>query len=223
MKTLTDLPQKTERTVEDVVRDLEYGIHFGALKPRERLIEDDLIRRFEVKRHIIRTALAELERIGIVVRVPNRGATVRDFDAREVEEIAEIRAVLHTLAVERMELPAASGLVEMLEIAQRDHDEAVTKREPRAIDKANEHFHNLLFGACGSGQLAEAIERYAFLSRAMRLYPLTEPTLLETLRSEHWAMIDAVRRADRNALKRLVVEHIQHSKKIYLDVRGRSG
>ncbi|MEZ0214460.1 MAG: GntR family transcriptional regulator [Xanthobacteraceae bacterium] len=219
MKTKADPHRKPERSVDEVVRDLEFDIHFGALKPRERLVEDDLMRRFDVKRHVIRNALAELERIGIVVKVPNRGAMVRDFDAREVEEISEIRAVLQSRAAERMELPAAAQLIDALEAAQREHDEAVRLREPRAIDKANEHFHDLLFGACGNAHLAEAIQRYAFLSRAMRLYPLVEVSLLETLRSEHWAMIEALRRGDRPTLKRLVVDHIQHSKKIYLDVR----
>jgi DNA-binding GntR family transcriptional regulator len=44
--------------------------------------------------------------------------------------------------------------------------------------------------------------------------------VLERLRSEHWAMIEAMRAGDRKALTRLVVDHIQHSKNIYLQVRG---
>ena len=214
-----DRVRAAELAAEDVTRSLEFDILFGVLRPRERLVEDALIRRFGTKRHVVRQALAELERMGIVVRVPNRGAMVRDFTAQEVEEIAEIRETLQRRAAERMTLPAAPALIATLEAAQQRHDRAVASRDPRAIDEANEAFHDAFFEACGNRHLSEAVARYAYLSRAMRLYPMVDPPLLETLRGEHWAMIEALRSGDREALTALVVDHIQHSKKIYLEVR----
>jgi DNA-binding GntR family transcriptional regulator len=47
-----------------------------------------------------------------------------------------------------------------------------------------------------------------------------DPSLLETLRQEHWAMIDALKSGNRRDLTGLVVGHIQHSKRIYLQARG---
>lgn len=208
---------------EEVQRSLEFDILFGGLRPRERLVEDQLIERFGAKRHVVRQALTELERVGIVVRVPNRGATVRDFTAREVEEIAEIRETLQRQAARRIPLPADAAVLAKLEAAQRRHDAAVASRDPRAIDEANEAFHSIFFEACGNRHMSEAIAHYAYLSRAMRLYPMVDPELLETLRGEHWAMIEALRAGDRKALARLVVEHIQHSKRIYLEVRRSLG
>jgi len=208
-----------EISPEELVRSLEFDILFGKLRPRERLVEDALIHRFKAKRHAVRQALADLERMGIVVREPNRGATVRDFTAAEVEEIAELREVLQRRAAERIKLPADPKLIAALEAAQRRHDKAVKSRDPRAIDDANEAFHSMFFDACGNRHLSEAITRYAYLSRAMRLYPMVEPELLETLRQEHWSMINALRDGKRKALEALVVDHIQHSKKIYLAVR----
>jgi DNA-binding GntR family transcriptional regulator len=105
-------------------------------------------------------------------------------------------------------------------MTQRRHDAAVAARNPRAIDEANEAFHAQLFGACGNKLLADAISHYAYLSRAMRLYPMVDPGLLETLRLEHWAMIEALKTGNRRELTTLVVGHIQHSKKIYLEARG---
>ena len=177
------------------------------------------MQRFGAKRHVVRQALTELERMGIVVRVPRRGATVRDFNAQEVEEIAELRETLQRQAANRMPLPADRIHIAKLEAAQRRHDDAVASRDPRAIDEANETFHAIFFEACGNRHLSDAIAHYAYLSRAMRLYPMVDPELLETLRGEHWAMIEALRTADRKALARLVVGHIQHSKRIYLQVR----
>lgn len=203
-----------------IARQLEFDILFGALRPRERLVEDVLMQRFGATRHAVRQALVELERMEIVTRAPNRGAAVRDFDAQEVEEITELRETLHRRAVQRMRLPAGAKLIGQLKAIQRRHDKAVAARDPRAIDDANEAFHEALFGACDNRLLAKAIGHYAYLSRAMRLYPLVDPLLLQTLRSEHWAMIEAIEAGNRPLLSRLVVDHIQHSKQLYLQVRA---
>ena len=205
--------------VGDLVSALEFDILFGRLKPRERLVEDVLMQRFGAKRHAVRQALAELEHIGIVTREPNRGAAVRDFSAREVEEICELREILQRRAAQRMPLPAEPALIARLTEIQARHDKAVARRDPRAIDRANEEFHHAFFAACGSAHLAAAIEHYAYLTRAMRLYPLVTRELLERLRNEHWRMIEALKAADRKALMTLVVDHIQPSKRMYLEVR----
>ena len=49
---------------------------------------------------------------------------------------------------------------------------------------------------------------------------MVDSEMLAQLRQEHWAMIDASKRGDRKALMKLVVDHIQHSKRMYLLLRG---
>ena len=63
----------------EVVRALEEDIIFGRLRAGRRLVEDTLMARFRATRHFIRQALVELERLGIVVREQNKGATVRSL------------------------------------------------------------------------------------------------------------------------------------------------
>ncbi|MEZ5843646.1 MAG: GntR family transcriptional regulator [Hyphomicrobiaceae bacterium] len=212
--------EATTNSTDAIVQALEFDILFGVLHPRERLVEDALMRRFEAKRHVVREALARLDRMGIVVRTPHRGAAVRDFTVDEVEEIAEVRATLHQAAVKRMDLPGGAKFVATLERLQRRHDKAVAHQDPRAIDIANEAFHDAFFAACGNRVLASAIRHYWYLSRATRLYPLMDASMLETLRAEHWSMIEAIASGDRRALGRLVVDHIQHSKRMYLKARS---
>jgi DNA-binding GntR family transcriptional regulator len=204
---------------DEVVRVLEFDILFGRLKPRERLVEDALMARFGAKRHAIRRALDELVRIGIVVRAPNRGATVRDFSAQEVEEIYELRELLQGRAAERMPLPARPEHLEALEGLQRRHDAAVGANDLRVVDQVNDEFHRVLFSTCGNAHLIRAIAHYAHLSRAMRVYPMSDPATLAKLRDEHWGMIEALRCGDRSTLLDLVARHIQPSKAAYLAVR----
>src|SRR5690606_4222357 len=80
------------------VRVLEEDIVLGSLHPRERLIEDDLIRRFGFKRHVAREVLAELARRGLVERRKNVGCEVRAFSPQEVAELYQLRELLEAEA-----------------------------------------------------------------------------------------------------------------------------
>jgi len=220
--TMASAPRLSERDSDagDVLRDLESDIVFGRFLPRERLVEDQLMARYGTKRYAVRQALERLEKVGIVTRTPNRGAAVRDFTTREVEEICDLRALLQSSAVDRMAMPVAPALTSDLREIQARHDHAVSKRDLRAIDQVNDAFHRRFFEDCGNMQLADAIARYANMTRAMRLYPLADPAMLEGLRQEHWAMIRALESGDRPTLRRLVVDHLQPSKRLYLTVRA---
>ena len=59
----------------------------GRLRPRERLVEDELMARFGAKRHAVRAALAALDRAGLVTLRRHRGAAVREYGAEEIEEL----------------------------------------------------------------------------------------------------------------------------------------
>jgi DNA-binding GntR family transcriptional regulator len=81
-----------------IVNQLEEDIVFGRLHPCQRVIEDDLITRFAAKRHVVRQALADLERMGLIERIPNRGALVRAYGPDEVKQLYVVRDLLETQA-----------------------------------------------------------------------------------------------------------------------------
>jgi len=206
--------------VERVAEALELDIIFGRLKPRQRLVEDDLMAQFDTKRHVVRSALQELEKLGIVVRLKNRGAMVRDFEPVEVEHLYDLRATLQQRAAEILPLPAPAELVAALERLHARHSAAVERGDVRSAFEANNAFHDALFDACGNSYLADAIRHYAWLAHAIRSYRMAYPELLEQARREHGEMIDAIRRCDRTSLVRLCVEHINPSKDAYLQSQG---
>ena len=98
----------------DIVRDLGEDIVFGVFHPKERLTEEDLIARFGLKRHVVREALTQLDLMGLVVRVPNRGAYVRELTPKEVIEIYEVREILEVAAALRTPLPAPKEVIAVL-------------------------------------------------------------------------------------------------------------
>src|SRR3954471_21159970 len=140
-------------TLADIVQRLEEEIALGLLSPRERLVEDDLLARFNVKRHVVRQVLAELELMGMVTRRPNRGATVRDFTTVEVEQIYFVRELLERTAVEVMPLPVAPEVARTLQDIHARHCAAVRAGRLRDVFRLNLQFHQTFFDACGNGPL----------------------------------------------------------------------
>ena len=206
---------------DSIVRSIEEDIALGRLRPRERLVEEELAQRFSAKRHVVRRAVAELETLGIVARQRNKGAAVRDYSAEEVEHIYCIRELLETKAAELIPLPAPAGLVAELKAIHRRHSAAARSGDLRTVFRENIQFHKTFFAACGNPHLVEAIEQFAFKAHAIRSIAIADPSLLVQVREEHALMIRAMEAQDRRQLVRLVAAHIQPAKKAYLDMQRR--
>jgi DNA-binding GntR family transcriptional regulator len=205
------------RHLERIVAALEEDIVFGHLHPRERLIEADIAARFGVNRHVVRQALAVLDSMGLVERLRNRGAMVRDFRPEDAEKIYLVRERLEIACAEILPLPARPEIVERLAALQRRHDEGSTGRDLRRVFRINVEFHRLLYGTCENAYLVEAIEHHAQRAHAIRSYSMTRPDYLEEVRREHWAMIDALREGDRPALIELCRRHLERARIDYVE------
>src|SRR5579863_9537305 len=111
--------------LKNVVSSLENDIVLGRLHPRERLIEDELMRRFGAKRHVVRRGLADLEQMGIVERVPNRGAMVRAYLEDEIQQLYVLRNLLEGHAARLIPMPLGETDLDDLKKVQATHDAAV--------------------------------------------------------------------------------------------------
>jgi DNA-binding GntR family transcriptional regulator len=201
--------------VDAVIAAIETDVIRGRILPRMRLIEDHLMEDYGAKRHVVRAALEELERLGVVVKPRHRGAEIRRFDSDELRQLYAMRAVLHRAAVSMMPLPPRAGAVEALEAARVEHETASVARDLIAIHRSNMAFHRHLYGLCENLYLAESIRLHDWLSFPARAYGVADPEALRIACEEHRAMVEAVRRADRSALDRLSVQHMENARRIY--------
>lgn len=200
-----------------IVAKLEEDIVFGRLQPRERLIEEELATRFDAKRHVVRSAIVELQRLGLVERVANRGAVVRLYAAGEVEEINEVRELLETYAASLIPLPLAADAVRELEDIQQRHAKAVDEQDRKGVFRLNLDFHRTLFAHCGNGTLFDEINSLAQKSHAYRSILTTDTVYLRWAANAHGEMVEALRVGDREALVRLCREHLAPAKDRYIE------
>lgn len=199
-----------------LLEQLEEEIVLGLRFPRERLVEDELMRAFSAKRHVVRSALQELESRGLVERKPNVGAFVKAYTAKEVRDLYAVRELLEVHCARLIPVPVDGERLEELVEIQRRHDAGVDAGQLRDVTKANTAFHRTLFGLSDNTVLVEAIQRHAQMAHAIRSVTVTSPEYLSRSRNEHWAMIDALRSGDSETLADLCREHLLPSRDAYL-------
>src|ERR1700689_4342469 len=105
MRTSTNHSAKPERGVSASKRGeehLRHAINAGKLRPRQRIIEEDLAKELKVSRGPVREALLRLERDGLVVTTSRRGTFIRDISLAEIDVIFRMRAKLEGLCVRYM-------------------------------------------------------------------------------------------------------------------------
>lgn len=202
--------------LDQMVHDLELEIVLGRMRPRERLIEDEMMVRFGTKRHVVRSALIELERRGLVERRQNVGARVREYTRKEIEALYDLRMELHRLAVARMVLPFTAEILGELEAVADAHETAIARSELTTVLKWNGIFHDVLFEQCGNPFLVQTVRQMGSATHAIRGYRIADPDLLQKAAQEHRAMIDAARRGDRERLSLLCIDHILPSLNRYM-------
>lgn len=206
----------TADSVSDgIARSLEEDIIFGRLKPGEKLPEEELSERFAASRHQVREALANLQLVGIVVKERNKGVSVRRFSTEEVLQMYEVREILQRQAALMIPLPVPSRVIDRLNLIHAEYENAISRRDYRAIHETNDRFHMEFFRLCGNDFLWQSIKQYMDLSYTIRAnaFNLEHQRLAH---QEHAVMISLLSSRDSWALAQLCVDHIQYSKQQYL-------
>jgi DNA-binding GntR family transcriptional regulator len=201
---------------DKIATSLEEDIVLGRRHPRERLVEQDLCDRFNTHRGDVRLALFELEKKGIVQRIRNRGAIVRDLTPKEVTKIYAVREELEAMAARILPFPVAAVDLARLEALQKKHSAAVDAGDMLGVFYANLHFHQALFGLCDNACLIEAIELLAQKVYGIRSYANASPQVLERARRDHLDMIKALRASRRDELIALTRRHLKPQPEAYI-------
>jgi DNA-binding GntR family transcriptional regulator len=138
MRTSKTRPTKPERGIsasKRVESHLRHAIHAGKLRPRQRIIEEDLADELQVSRGPVREALLRLERDGLVVTTSRRGTFIRDISLAEIGVIFRMRAKLEGLCVRYMRENSSTDSTALL-------SRPLTKLKKAAAKNSEEQFFN---------------------------------------------------------------------------------
>ena len=200
---------------------LENGILTGELKPRERLVENDLAARLGMSRTPVREALRRLEERGLVRILPHRGAVVSDISHCEVENIYAVRIYLEALASRlACERIGPEGILRVAEMEAAYEAEAA-RNEIRSLMRANDRFHDAIYMAAENPCLFDLIQQLRRQVHAVRFYAWAQPERIARSLAEHQEMLQALRLRDAVRLTDLTRDHLRVAKESYLTYLGK--
>lgn len=219
MKSLVHLkPAKKVGLGVEVADRLRDAILQGDFAPGERLREPEIAKSLEVSRAPIREAFSILEREGLILIRPHRGAHVARLSQRDVIEVYSIRLALERLAVEfavcmatEQDFETMAAIVEQME---RGLANGVSIRDATNLDI---QFHDALYRASGNHRLAEMWDNikslvYIFLFSAN----LANRDLRGTVET-HRSVLDALRTRDPQVAIRAMEQQFRKS---YIHITG---
>lgn len=213
--------------IDHVIAELRRSIQTGKAAPGERLVELELAAQLAVSRTPIRIALGELEKEGLLERLPTRGFRVRQFTVDEVANAVDVRGVLEGMAARQT---AERGLTQEtraeLQACIDEGRELLDKaaRARHVIDAArwvpmNARFHGALVTACGNSTLASALAHVSKTPMAGAgalslngLLPLLEYSFIQRAQGDHEDVLAALSAGQGARAESLMREHAHRSR-----------
>jgi DNA-binding GntR family transcriptional regulator len=200
--------------VERATRQLREQINTGRMPAGQRLVEANLMAELEISRGALRQVLALLAGEGLIELIPHKGARVRVFSNRDLQEIADARMALEGMAARLAAIRARSepGVAARLRELTESMSEAIAARQLRTYINLNGAFHDALVDGAGNPQLAVMIN--ALRVQAFRRLFATIVDLEDAVRSneDHRALAEAIARVDEDAAEALMRDHINRSR-----------
>ncbi len=207
------MPDKTtpKRASSDPTPRIRQAILEGQFSPNERLVEEDLGRRFGSTRASIRQALAVLEQQGLVVRERNRGARVRLISASEAVEIMEIRSLIEALmarhAARRITTKDAKRLRAMIA-----HMETLSaKLDLVGYSLANLDFHAEIARLARHPSAERILNGLRSQTVAFQFRPILEPGRVAGIDAEHRVLVAALAAGDEAGAESAMRVHIDNA------------
>ena len=187
------------------VRDAIQGLILaGGLRPGQRLIQQELARRFGVAQSVVRESLLELQFSGLVEAVDNLGMFVSSFAPQTLIQAYEIREMFEGLAARLCcQHASRADLQELTELAQRVH-QLGREGDLGAMSAMDRQFHCRSILASQNQLLARLTEGY----RVLGMFVSAERDI-EVVRAEHLEIVGAIETNQPDRAEQLARGHVR--------------
>lgn len=203
-------------SIDKIVEILEKEIIHYHLKPQERLIENELSKRFGVSRTPIREAMRILESSGYVVFTPYKGWKVKEVSVNETQEAYVIRAHLASMATESACHNFREADLILLEKIVEDMGLAVRSADVAEYFTLNIKFHDIIETAGGNGTLSRIMQSLDKMTYRYRFLSLSLPGRLTQSLEEHAKIMEALKKKDHEAAAQIAKQSALNSGKLLM-------
>lgn len=203
------------KELSTVVADrLAEMIQSGVMKPRDRLVQNDLAEQFGVSRVAVRDALHKLVQRKLAIKIPRKGIIVRPVSCKMIRDIIAVRRVLEIMAAKAACSNMTDEELEHLNSMIREQELLMQRREVAQLIKKDWEFHIYIYDHCDNEVLRGII---ADLWRRMRQAQGLAQADVEW--GEEWVkhsaafhrqLLEALRKRDAHRLEQLLTRSLDY-------------
>ena len=191
--------------------NLRYRIITQELPPGELLKEKELMVHYGIGRTPLRDIFTELQRQGLIRRVPRSGTWVAPLDLDFVRQIAEVRIPLEKLAGElaaqRISDTQLDRLERLLEKAEADQAREDTDLQDLIQDETR--FHQIIYSATNNQKLEELLVEFQSISSRLWHNLFFTKAHLQKMFDDQRRILEALKSRDAARCGELLVRHTQ--------------
>ncbi len=195
----------------EVVARLTKCLFQGELPAGSQLVVRKLAENLGVSATPVHARLVELESIGLVQFIHNRGAIAKPFGRLHLREIYHLRRILEVEAARcacgRIPPTALENLHDAIQqlVETRETENAEWSRRALALDY---RLHDLIAEHCGDSRLASEIHRYHALMQTIREIVGNRRRTQQHALEEHGKIVDALLAQDAEGAAAAMARHI---------------
>lgn len=190
-----------------VLQRLRGAIWAGELSPGTPLKEAHIAKQMNVSQVPVREALLQLEHLGLVVRLPDKGTYVTKLSRAEMEQLLTVRCHLEDLAFRLAAKKMTPEIQAELRKELKEMEKRVQANDHFGVAEADLRFHEVIWKASGNAVLEKTLDRlcvsvYAFVS--LKRHEAGE----RTAPVSHEVLLDALLKRDAKLISRRIREHL---------------
>lgn len=194
-------PGNARHLVRDAVQTM---ILEGQHKPGKKLVQPLLAKQFGVAQGVVREALLELQSVGLVESIDNRGMFVSEMSMEKLLESWDVREMHEGLIARVCCDHITRAQVQRLRIMA---EEIFTLGEAGRLDEMgalDRKWHQKLLDISRNGMLKRLADNYRVLGKVVRAN--RDP---QAVRDEHIAILDAIEQGDSQQAEFRMRQHIR--------------
>lgn len=196
-------------------------IDIGRLNPGDVIDEQPLVEEFGVSRTPVREALLQLEAMGLIRRLPRKGAVVFRPTLEEFLAILEVHAKLEGqaagLAARRLSKTGAVALESAVSACEA-HASKFGDADPDGYYQLNLRFHEAVANAAGNPFLTDMIKTNARKLLAYYRARYRYAGAIRTSADEHRKILNLILARDGTAAETFMQRHVQFDQITAMDL-----
>lgn len=187
----------------------------GDLLPGELYSEAALSKQLNISRTPLRGAIQQLEKEGLVTRLPQRGFQVNEFDQKDIEELFAIRKAIEGFAVEHLARNASQEVVSTFREHLKDQETFCNLDDFQPFSEADRKFHEEIVNSVDNSRL---VEMYGDLRLSITLFARKRFRVTrqrDKALAEHKTILEAIEKGDATQAREALYHHMDSVLEMY--------